>query len=106
MTSDKQPPAESAHELNDATVAWQLMTELVAAHNPDAALREALGLGRGTGRVRALVSLADGPLVLGELAQATGLDVPYATIIVNELEARGLITRRPDDRDRRRRICL
>ena len=86
-----------------ATVAWQLMNDLVAAHDPTQTLRETLVLGRGTGRVRALLSLSDGPLGLADLANAIGVDAPYATIITNELEARGLISRARNDHDRRRR---
>jgi DNA-binding MarR family transcriptional regulator len=60
-------------------------------------------LSRGAGRVRALVSLAPGPLSLAELAQAIGADASYTTIIVNELQALGLLSRTPDARDRRRK---
>jgi DNA-binding MarR family transcriptional regulator len=49
------------------------------------------------------MGLADGPLGLAELAQAIGMDPPYATIIVNELHALGLLSRTPDTRDRRRK---
>jgi DNA-binding MarR family transcriptional regulator len=79
------------------------MSGFVRSHDPADELRRALGLGRGTGRVKALMSLADGPLGLADLAQAIGADPPYATIIVNELQALGLLTRTPDARDRRRK---
>jgi DNA-binding MarR family transcriptional regulator len=75
----------------------------VHGHDPADELRRTLGLGRGTGRVRALVSLASGPLSLAELAQAIGADASYTTIIVNELQALGLLSRTPDARDRRRK---
>jgi DNA-binding MarR family transcriptional regulator len=79
------------------------MSAFVLGNDPTDELRRALGLGRGTGRVRALISLADGPLSLAELARRIGADPPYATIIVNELEALGLLSRSTDDRDRRRK---
>jgi len=79
------------------------MSGFVRGHDPADELRQALGLGRGAGRVKALVSLAAGPLSLAELAQAIGADPPYATIIVNELHALGLLSRTPDTRDRRRK---
>jgi DNA-binding MarR family transcriptional regulator len=82
---------------------WEIMSAFVLGNDPADELRQALGLGRGTGRVKALVSLADGPLSLAELARRIGVDPPYATIIVNELEALGLLSRSPDDRDRRRK---
>jgi DNA-binding MarR family transcriptional regulator len=86
-----------------ASSVWELMSVFVHGHDPADELRRTLGLGRGTGRVRALVSLASGPLSLAELAQATGADASYTTIIVNELQALGLLSRTPDARDRRRK---
>ena len=41
---------------------------------------------------------------MGDLADITGADAPYVTLIVNELEARGLVTRTPDSGDRRRKL--
>jgi DNA-binding MarR family transcriptional regulator len=89
------------HDL--ARSAWQVMSDFVRRHDPGDELRRALGLGRGAGRVRALMSLAGGPLTLAELAQQLGIDPPYATVIANELQALGLLARTRDDRDRRRK---
>lgn len=80
------------------------MQHLVLSQDRTRELREALGLGRGSGRVKLLLSLADGPLSLGDLSEITGVDAPYATLIVNELEARGLVTRTPAADDRRRKL--
>ncbi len=83
------------------------MQNLVVAEDRHQELRDALGLGRGSGRVKLLLGLAGGALSLGDLADVTGADAPYATLIVNELEARGLVTRTPDAGDRRRKlVCL
>jgi DNA-binding MarR family transcriptional regulator len=79
------------------------MSEFVRSHDPADELRRELGLGRGAGRVKALVSLAGGPLSLAELARAIGADASYTTIIVNELQALGLLSRTPDARDHRRK---
>jgi DNA-binding MarR family transcriptional regulator len=79
------------------------MSEFVRSHDPADELRRELGLGRGAGRVKALVSLAGGPLSLAELARAIGADASYTTIIVNELQALGLLSRTPDARDQRRK---
>jgi DNA-binding MarR family transcriptional regulator len=51
-------------------------------------------------RFRALRRLAAGPLTLRALADSLGTDAPAATVAVNDLEQRGLVTRRehPDDR--------
>jgi DNA-binding MarR family transcriptional regulator len=50
--------------------------------------------------VRALRRLAAGPLTLRALAESLGTDAPAATVAVNDLERRGLVTRceHPDDR--------
>jgi DNA-binding MarR family transcriptional regulator len=80
-----------------------MMSGFVRSHDPADELRQALGLGRGSGRVKALVSLAAGPLSVADLARAIGADPPYATIIVTELQALGLLSRTPDARDRRRK---
>ncbi|GAA1992536.1 MarR family winged helix-turn-helix transcriptional regulator [Catenulispora subtropica] len=51
-------------------------------------------------RVRALRRLVDGPLRMSELAARLGWDKPYTTIVIDDLEQRGLVTRTvaPDDR--------
>lgn len=41
---------------------------------------------------------------MGDLSNITGTDAPYVTLIVNELGARGLVTRTPDAGDRRRKL--
>jgi len=97
------PPGRPSARSDLASSVWELMSGFVAGHDPADELRQALGLGRGTGRVKALVSLAAGPLSLAQLAQAIGTDPPYATIIVNELQALGLLSRTPDALDRRRK---
>jgi DNA-binding MarR family transcriptional regulator len=97
------PPGRPAARSGLAGSVWELMSGFVRSHDPADELRQALGLGRGTGRVKALMSLAAGPLSLAELAQAIGTDPPYATIIVNELQALGLLSRTPDASDRRRK---
>jgi DNA-binding MarR family transcriptional regulator len=45
---------------------------------------------------------ASGPLTVGEQAQHLGLSKAAATEIVNRLEAKGLVARLRDERDRRR----
>ena len=93
------PPAGSGL----AGPVWEVMSAFVRSHDPAEALRHTLGLGRGSGRVKALISLATGPLSLAELATAIGADPSYTTIIVNELQALGLLSRTPDAHDRRKK---
>ncbi len=100
--SPARPPGE--HTSPDLTASvWQAMSAFVFGNDPTDELRETLGLGRGTGRIKALINLTDGPLGPAELAKRIGVDPPYATIIVNELRAHGLLSRSADDRDRRRK---
>ena len=89
----------------DGAAAWAAMRELVEDNGRREELRAALGLGRGSGRVKVLLALADhSPLALGELAEQLGVDAPYATLIVNHLEALGLVQRTLDPEDRRRKL--
>jgi DNA-binding MarR family transcriptional regulator len=97
--SAADPPAEPGL----AGSVWELMSGFVRSHDPSDELRHTLGLGRGTGRVKALISLAAGPLSLAQVAQAIGADPSYTTIIVNELQALGLLSRTPDAHDRRKK---
>ncbi|HEY1822685.1 MAG TPA: MarR family transcriptional regulator [Trebonia sp.] len=83
---------------------WASMRDLNDSFPAPNALRAALNLGRGSGRVKALLWLAEGPLSLSGLAEAIAVDAPYATLIVDTLEERGLVERRPDPADRRRKL--
>ena len=90
---------------DDVAAAWAQMRALVEAHPTRHELRAALGLGRGSGRVKALFALARrSPLTVGEIADELGVDAPYATLIVNHLEALGLVVRTADAEDRRRKL--
>jgi DNA-binding MarR family transcriptional regulator len=96
------PPAPGPDER--AARVWAAMRDLAVSYPPREALREELGLGRGSGRVKAMLVLRRGPVSLSELADAVRVDAPYATIIVDTLEERGLVERRPDPVDRRRKL--
>ena len=89
---------------DQAARVWAAMRHLTASHPPKQELRDALDLGRGSGRVRALLMLAEGPLSLSELAEAVSVDAPYATLIVDSLQQRGLVERHQDPADRRRKL--
>ena len=82
---------------------WSSLAAFVNGHDPTEELRETLGLGRGTGRVRALLAVAAGPLTVAELARQLTIDPPYATLIADELAALGLVERTVDGEDRRRK---
>jgi DNA-binding MarR family transcriptional regulator len=93
----------SAHP-EAAVGAWAAMRAFVAAHDRRKELQEALGLGRGLGRVKVLALLTDGPMTLRDLAEATGVDAPYATVIVDKLVSRGLAERTAHPEDNRRKL--
>jgi DNA-binding MarR family transcriptional regulator len=97
MTSQSPPPAEAAR-------AWAAMQAFVIAQDRRRELREAFDFGRGIGRVTALLTLADGPMTMGELAESQGVDPPNATIIVDKLENRGLVRRTPHPEGNRRKL--
>jgi DNA-binding MarR family transcriptional regulator len=103
MTAQARDPEDDPLD-EQACRVWAAMRDLTASHPAKNALRDALNLGRGSGRVKALLWLTEGPLSLSGLAEATGVDAPYATLIVDTLEERGLVERRPDPADRRRKL--
>jgi DNA-binding MarR family transcriptional regulator len=55
-------------------------------------------------RVRALDRLRHGPLTLRALAEVIGTDAPAATVIVNDLETRGLVMREAHADDKRAKV--
>ncbi|WP_307846346.1 MarR family winged helix-turn-helix transcriptional regulator [Actinospica durhamensis] len=89
-----------------ADEAWALMYRFVDAHGRRGELADALGFRLGGGRGKALLRLRQGPLTLSQLAQAVGADAPYTTLIVDKLEAHGLVERRPHPEDRRRKLVV
>lgn len=84
--------------------AWALMHQFVEAQSRRSELAEALGFRLGGGRGKVLFHLRSGPLTLRQLAEANGVDAPYATLIVDKLEAHGLVERLPHPDDRRRKL--
>jgi DNA-binding MarR family transcriptional regulator len=97
----RQPNASDAAQ---AARIWSAIRGLAHSYPDRQALRDALDLGRGSGRVKSLLRLWGGPLTLGGLAEAIEVDAPYATLIVDNLEERGLVERSPDPADRRRKL--
>jgi len=85
-----------------AAVAWSMLCDLVLDNVRRRQVAEALGMSFGRGR--ALRRLAQGPMTMGELAAALEVDAPYATVVVDDFEARGLVRRRPHPTDRRVKV--
>lgn len=84
--------------------AWALMHRFVDANSRRSDLAEALGFRLGAGRGKVLFQLRHGPMTLSQLAEVTGADAPYTTLIVDKLEAHGLVERLPHPGDRRRKL--
>jgi DNA-binding MarR family transcriptional regulator len=80
------------------------LQQFVDSHNRHGDLAKALGFRLGAGRGKVLFQLRHGPMTLTELAQANGVDAPYATLIVDKLEAHGLVERQLHPDDRRRKL--
>jgi DNA-binding MarR family transcriptional regulator len=89
-------------EPDPATRAWRAMRDLVLDHDRRGAVAEALGM--SFARAKALRRAAREPLTMRELAGALGADPPYVTLIVDDLEERGLVTRAPHAGDRRVKV--
>ncbi len=82
--------------------AWRAMAAVVLDHDRKVAVSEALGM--SFARVRALRRLAGRPHTLRALAEQLGADPPYVTLIVDDLEQRGLVQRTPHPEDRRAKL--
>jgi DNA-binding MarR family transcriptional regulator len=85
----------------DAERAWQILVSLVMESRGDWRRKVTEATGLPFSRIRALKRLRDQPRALGELALEMGTDAPAATVIINDLEQRGLVERRPHPEDRR-----
>jgi DNA-binding MarR family transcriptional regulator len=83
---------------------WSAMHVFVTANDRHRELQEALGLGRGTGRVKVLLLLLNGPATLRDIAAANQIDAPYATVIVDKLVSLGLAERTAHPDDLRRKL--
>jgi DNA-binding MarR family transcriptional regulator len=81
---------------------WLLMTDLVLDNTRRREVSDALGM--SFGRTRAIRRLARASMSMRELADALGIDPPNATVVVSELEAQGLVRRRPHPTDGRAKL--
>jgi DNA-binding MarR family transcriptional regulator len=61
-------------------------------------------LGMSFGRTRAVRRIARRSMSMGELASTLGVEPPNVTTLVDDLERRGLVRRRPHPTDRRAKI--
>jgi DNA-binding MarR family transcriptional regulator len=89
---------------DDGDRAWQSLVALVMDNMGDFRRQVADATGLPFSRFRALRRLDDAPLTLRALAESMGTDAPAATVMVNDLEARGLVRREPHPEDKRAKV--
>lgn len=85
-----------------AKEAWRLLQSFVFDNDRRAKVGAALGM--SFSRARVLWRLDSGPKTMSELAALLHTDAPYITVIVDDLEERGLLYRYPHPKDRRARL--
>ncbi len=85
----------------EAEAAWRLLVELAMETRGEWRRKVTEATGLPFSRARALWRLERGPLSLVELAHDMGIDAPAATVLINALESRGLVKRKPHPTDRR-----
>jgi DNA-binding MarR family transcriptional regulator len=87
-----------------ADEAWELLRDVVLDNERRREVSDALGM--TFGRIRALRRIAARPMPMGELATMLGIDPPYMTTVVDEMQAQGLVERRPHPTDRRAKLVV
>lgn len=92
-------PADHDHRAREV---WMLMSDLVLDHQRRRDVSETTGL--SFSRARAVRRVARKPMSMGDLAEALGIDRPNATVVVDDLEAQGLVRRTPHPTDRRGKL--
>ncbi len=97
--SDELPSTEPTPE-----EVWRLMTHVVQDTRDPWKRAVAERMGMPFSRFRVLRRLLPGPLQLKELARSAAMDAPATTVVVNDLEERGLVAREMDPADRRSKL--
>jgi len=94
----------SGASANDRDRAWQRLVALVMDSRWDWRHKMSEAAGLPFSRVRALDRLRRGPLTLRALGEVVGTDPPATTVIVNDLESRGLVVRQTHPDDKRAKV--
>ncbi|GAA4248976.1 MarR family winged helix-turn-helix transcriptional regulator [Dactylosporangium darangshiense] len=91
------------HSAPQAAQVWRdLLTLVHERHDRRKEACEALDL--SFVRIKALRRLAGEPMTMRELASRLQTDAPYTTLVVDDLEKRGLVHREPHPADRRAKL--
>ena len=80
---------------------WQTMAAVVFEHRDSWKRTVVEQSGLPFSRVRVLRRIAIRPMTAKQLAEATAMDAPAATVVINDLEERGLVVRETDPTNRR-----
>ncbi|HEY2141057.1 MAG TPA: MarR family transcriptional regulator [Solirubrobacteraceae bacterium] len=88
--------SDAAHRI------WQTMRALVLDNERRKEACDALAM--SFVRVKALRALADRPMTARDLAAQLSTDPPYTTLILDDLQERGMVTRTAHPSDRRAKI--
>jgi len=98
---------EHTDDGDDAERVWALLVDLVMATRGDWRRQVTEATGLAFSRARALWRLEEQPRTLSELAASMSIDAPAATVIINDLERRGLVQRHEIPENRRaKRVSL
>jgi DNA-binding MarR family transcriptional regulator len=81
---------------------WQELRDLVLGADRRRDVTDALGM--SFARVKALRHLLERPMTGRELATDLSTDPPFVTVMVDDLEQRGLVERTPHPTDRRAKL--
>jgi DNA-binding MarR family transcriptional regulator len=90
--------------VNDRDRAWQRLVALVMDSRWEWRRKMSDAAGLPFSRVRALDRLRRGPFTLRALGEVIGTDPPATTVIVNDLESRGLVVRETHPDDKRAKV--
>ncbi|MFI7697284.1 MarR family winged helix-turn-helix transcriptional regulator [Nonomuraea sp. NPDC049655] len=101
MTDTSGSPGSSGHDA--VARVWAAMYDLVLRQE-DRRKEVAETLGMSFFRVKALRRLLAGPMSMRELTAELSTDKPYTTLMVDDLERRGHVTRSVSPDDRRSKI--
>jgi DNA-binding MarR family transcriptional regulator len=102
MGSRDMGSKDIAEDTDLARRAWRAMSGLVHDQDRKVAVSEALGV--SWARVLLLRLLAAEPKTLRSIAEWLAADAPYVTLMVDDLERRGLVRRKPHPDDRRAKL--
>lgn len=107
-TSPHEPPEAEASDASVAKAAWTSFYELVFSSQSHDRMHDACeSMGITPGLMKALLSMRPGqPRPMKELAGEWRCDASYVTSLVDGLEERGIVQRRPHATDRRAKVVV